>query len=252
MRALFDIRDHVVVIAGAAGAFGSTIAGELASRGCQLSLLDINSAGLEQVVSALPSMDAIHSCQFDMTVEADCEAALKECLAKWGRIDALVNCVGLFEIMQANDMPLEIFSRILETNVSAAFSLCRLAARPMMSNGGGRIINIASVSDSVANPGYAAYAASKAALTHLTRVLAVEWAAYSITVNAISPAMCDTGLTSAFLAEGTHREAAKSRILFNRLLAPEDLLGTVILLLSPGGGFITGQSIHVDGGRTIS
>lgn len=252
MRALFDIRDRVVIVAGAAGAFGSVIAGELAARGCRLSLLDIDGARLERVICELPSHRTIHSQVFDMTIEADCAAMVDECIAHWGRIDALVNCVGLFEIMPADDMARDTFARVLETNVSAALSICRFAARPMMANGGGRIINVASVSDSVANPGYAAYAASKSALTHLTRVLAVEWAAYSITVNAISPAMSETQLTTEFLQQGTRREAAKSRILFNRLLEPEDLLGTVILLLSPGGGFITGQAIHVDGGRTIS
>ena len=116
----------------------------------------------------------------------------------------------------------------------------------------GRIINIASVSDSISNPGYAAYASSKAGVSHLTRVLAAEWAQYSITVNAISPAIADTQLTHSFLEKGDNRQYALSRIPMQRFFEPQDLLGTVILLLSKGGSFITGQSIHVDGGRTIS
>ncbi len=253
MRPLFDIQNRVVAVAGAAGAFGSVIAQELAARGCRLSLFDIDSDGLEQVTGALalPSHE-IHSRTFDATIESDCKAVLDECAEKWGRIDALVNCIGVFEIVPALDMSLEVFSRVLANNVSAALSMCRFAARHMVPNGYGTIVNISSVSDSVANPGYAAYGASKSALSHLTRVLAVEWATHSITVNAISPAMSETNLTGAFLAEGTNRDNARSRILLNRLLEPEDLLGTLVLLLSPGGKFITGQTIHVDGGRTIS
>ena len=252
MRKLFDIHDRVVAIAGGAGAFGSAIATELASRGCRISLLDIDAVGLKRVVSHMPSGSAVHYQVFDATDEGDCEAVFESCVSRWGRLDALVNCVGVFEVMPVVEMEKATFARVLETNVSAAFSMNRIAARHMMPNEYGRIINIASVSDAVANPGYAAYAASKSALTHLTRVLAVECAPYSITVNAISPAMCETSLTEKFLAQNTHREDAKSRILLQRLLQPEDLLGTVVLLLSPSGEFITGQAIYVDGGRTIS
>ncbi len=252
MRELFDIRDRVVAVAGAAGAFGSEIARELAARGCHLSLLDINEAGLEKIVSELPESAQVHTRVFNAIEEDECESALDECAQRWSRIDGFVNCVGAFKIIAAEDMTRRDFTQVLETNVSAALSMCKFAARHMIPRRYGRIINIASVSDSVVNPGYAAYAASKSALTHLTRVLAVEWAPHSITVNAISPAMCETALTTDFLARSDNRATAKSKILLDRLLEPEDILGTVVLLLSPGGGFITGQAIHVDGGRTIS
>ncbi len=239
-------------MAGATGALGSAIASELAHRGCRLSLLDINKVGLETLVNDLPPQASVHTQVFNAIQESECESALDACAAHWGRIDGLVNCVGTFTKAPAAEMPREVFSRVLETNVSAALSMCRFAVKHMISNHSGRIINISSVSDSVANPGYAAYAASKAALTHLTRVMAVDWAEYSITVNAISPAMCESRLTSSLLAQNGNRERAESQILLKRLLEPQDLLGTVVLLLSPGGSFITGQAIHVDGGRTIT
>lgn len=252
MRALFDVQDRVVAIAGAAGAFGSAIASELARRGCRLSLLDINPGGIEQLAAELSSTSGVQSIVFDATDERQCESVFDQCAEHWGRVDAFVNCVGAFEIVPAQELSAEVFSHVIETNLNAAMSMCRFAAKHMIPQGYGRIVNIASVSDSVANPGYAAYAASKSALTHLTRVLAVEWAGHSITVNAISPAICETGLTSAYLSRQDNRAQAKSKILLNRLLEPEDILGTVILLLSPGGEFITGQAIHVDGGRTIA
>lgn len=252
MRALFDVEDCVVVIAGAAGAFGSVIAGELASRGCRLSLLDIDAAELENVAAELSKLCEVHRIEFDATIEEQCKSVFSECTDYWGRIDAFVNCVGAFEIIPAQEMSQEVFAHVVDTNLTAAMSMCRYAAKHMIPNRSGRIVNISSVSDSVANPGYAAYAASKSALTHLTRVLAVELAPYSITVNAISPAICETNLTSDFLSQGNNRAEAKSKILLNRFLEPEDILGTVILLISAGGSFITGQAIHVDGGRTIT
>lgn len=252
MRALFNVEDRVVAIAGAAGAFGSVIAGELASRGCRLSLFDIDAAGLEEVAAELPNSSKVHRIVFDAMIEGQCKSVFSQCMEFWGRIDAFINCVGAFEIIPAQDMEREVFARVLETNLSAAMSMCRYAAKHMIPNRTGRIVNISSVSDSVANPGYAAYAASKSALTHLTRVLAVELAPYSITVNAISPAICETKLTSEYLAQGDNRKEAKSKILLNRFLEPEDIVGTVVLLLSAGGSFITGQAIHIDGGRTIA
>ena len=146
----------------------------------------------------------------------------------------------------------EDFENVMRSNVAIAFHLSRTVAKFMKLQKSGRIIHFSSVSDKVSNPGYAAYAASKAALAQMIRVLSVEWAQYSITVNAISPAMTDTALTHDFLEQGENRLHALSRIPMGRLGQPEDVLGAVILLLSDGGAFITGQSIYVDGGRCVS
>lgn len=251
MQSLFDLNGRVIAVAGAAGAFGSTISEALLAQGCKIAIFDRNAEGLHELASGFDAA-AVHHEVFDATEAAACESALHRVSEKWGRLDGFVNCVGLFEIISATQMPEQVFSRIIETNLNAAFVLCRTAAKIMIPQNYGRIINIASVSDSISNPGYAAYASSKAALTHLTRVLAVEWAEHSITVNAISPAICDTSLTHSFLEQGNNRVYAQSRIPMGRLLEPKDILGTVILLLSQAGSFITGQAIHIDGGRTIS
>ena len=251
MHSLFDLQKKVVVIAGAAGAFGSEIAIELADRGCFVSLFDKDEESLDRVVDRL-SPAKTHHLVFDAADDFSCSAAMSDVMERWGRIDAMVNCVGVFEIFPSVEMPDKIFTGTLNVNLNAAFFLSRNAAKHMIPRHSGRIINIASVSDSIANPGYAAYASSKAGLSQLTRVLSVEWAEYSITVNAISPAISDTQLTHSFLEDGDNRQYALSRIPMKRFFEPKDILGTVILLLSEGGSFITGQSIHIDGGRTIS
>ena len=251
MQSLFDLHDRVIAVAGAAGAFGSVITETLVELECNLSVFDRNTEGLERLASRYAS-DRIHHREFDATDESACSKALADTVDRWDRLDGLVNCVGLFEIVPATEMPEKVFAQVMDTNLNAAFWLSRAAAKIMIPQESGRIINIASVSDTISNPGYAAYASSKAALAQLTRVLAVEWAQHSITVNAISPAICDTPLTHSFLEQGDNREYARSRIPMGRLLEPKDILGTVILLLSEAGSFITGQAIHIDGGRTIS
>jgi NAD(P)-dependent dehydrogenase (short-subunit alcohol dehydrogenase family) len=120
-----------------------------------------------------------------------------------------------------------------------------------MQDKGGRIVHFASVSSVVANINYAAYATSKAALSQLVRVLAREWAATGITVNAIGPAMTETGMTGGYLSDGSFRNQALASIPLGRFGTPEDLIGPLVLLLSPAGAFITGQTIYVDGGRTL-
>ncbi len=250
MRPLFDLNDQVVAVAGAAGAFGSVIVEELIARGCRVAAFDRDPEILQGLMSKFAA-NQTHCEAIDATDESQCETAFSNTVARWGRLDGLVNCVGIFKVMPSEQMPLEVFSNVIETNLNAGFLLCRSASAYMIPQRHGRIINITSVSDTVANPGYAAYASSKAALAHLTRILAKEWARYSITVNAIGPAMSDTDLTHSFLGESDNRDYALSRIPMNRMLDPEDLLGTAILLLSPAGAFITGQVIHVDGGRTL-
>ena len=251
MLPMFDVRGRVIAVAGAAGAFGSVISESLVELGCKVAVYDKESDRLHDLVGRIASDELYHRA-FDATDENACISALEGVQDNWGRLDGFVNCVGLFEIHPASEMPEQVFSDVVDANLNAAFLLSRTAAKLMIPQKSGRIVNIASVSDSISNPGYAAYASSKAALTHLTKVLAVEWAQYSITVNAISPAICDTPLTHSFLEKGDNRENARSRIPMGRLLEPSDILGTVILLLSDAGSFITGQAIHVDGGRTIS
>jgi NAD(P)-dependent dehydrogenase (short-subunit alcohol dehydrogenase family) len=121
-----------------------------------------------------------------------------------------------------------------------------------MADQGGRIVHFASVSSLVANVDYAAYATSKAALVQLVRVLAREWAPRAVTVNAIGPAMTETGMTKTLLSDPQFRAQALASIPLGRFGQPEDLIGMVVLLLAAAGAFITGQTIYVDGGRTLT
>ena len=137
-------------------------------------------------------------------------------------------------------------------NTTGVFLMSRAVAQAMIDGGGGRIITLASASSTVANPNYAAYAASKSALIGLTRVLALEYARKNVTVNAIGPAVIRTPMSEKFLQDDAYARAALDKIQMGRFSTPEDLIGTAILLASAAGAFITGQIIYVDGGRTLS
>ena len=169
-----------------------------------------------------------------------------------GRLDGLVNASGIYRVAPALDLDDAEWQRTIDINVTGAFRLAREAGRLMTKQRGGSIVTIASVSSAVANPHYAAYAASKAAAAHLTRVLAVEWADHGVRVNAIGPAVTPTPLAAPILDNERTRTAALARIPMQRFGTPEDLLAATIFLLSPGSAFMTGQILYVDGGRTIS
>lgn len=237
---LFSLAGRRVLVAGIGGV-GAPLARLLAAHGCELALLDIDAGRLARTGIDAP----VAAC--DLTDEAAVEAALDEL---GGSFDGALNASGLLRIAPAASMAVDDFRRCVEVNVTGALLLSRgVAAR--MGPEGGAIVHIASVSSFVANPGYAAYAASKAALAQLVRVLAREWAPRGIRVNAIGPALVDTELTAGHLADPAFRAAALAQIPMGRFGLPEDLFAMTLALMGPGGRFTTGQTIYVDGGRTL-
>jgi NAD(P)-dependent dehydrogenase (short-subunit alcohol dehydrogenase family) len=243
---LFKVRDRVVVIAGAGGGLGSEIARELHERGARLILFDIDEARLSAIErDCLGAMAEIA----DITDEAQVRTVIARGVEKFGRIDGAINAAGLLPMEPSLGASMATFRECIDVNLTGAFVLSQAVAEAMGENG--RIIHLASVSSLVANTQYAAYASSKAALSQLVRVLAREWAPKNITVNAIGPAMIETPMTEEYLAKPEFREQAVAVIPMGRLAEPRDLMGTIILLLADGGTFITGQTIYVDGGRTL-
>ncbi len=219
----------------------------LAERGARLALFDIDTTALERVGAAIPEA---------LTQVADIneQAALSEMVQltenRFGTIDGAINAAGLLPMAAAATFDEAVFRQCIDVNLTAAFLFSKTVAEHMR-DAGGRIVHIASVSSLVANPEYAAYASSKAGLAQMVRVLAREWAAQNILVNALGPALTETPLTRDYLADPGFRRNAIAAIPMGRLGQAADLIGALLLLLSPGGGFITGQTIYVDGGRTL-
>ncbi len=244
---LFDISGRTYLIAGAGGGLGTVMAKALYDRGARLALFDIDETRLKQVGNLIPET-LIRVA--DMNDQTALSAMVKLTLDRFGKIDGAINAAGVLPMAPATDFDEAVFRECIDVNLTAAFLFSRTIAGNMQDSGG-RIVHIASVSSFVANPGYAAYASSKAWLSQMVRVLAREWAPKNILVNAIGPALTDTPLTRDYLSDPGFRANAISAIPMGRLGEAGDLIGTLLLLLSEGGSFITGQTIYVDGGRTI-
>jgi NAD(P)-dependent dehydrogenase (short-subunit alcohol dehydrogenase family) len=237
-----DKRGFVVV--GAGGGLGGAICRYLTDQGARVVAIDQESAALNQM-----------SKQSNIRIVAD--ATDPEALAEQlNTIDfplhGLVNCQGILRIRPALELSHEEFLQTMNVNVnsiwvsSVIFAKIQIARKHQ-----GSIVNLSSVSSLVVNPGYSAYATSKAAVSQLTRVLALEWAPYKLRVNAIGPAMTLTPMTDRYLSSTDFRSDATEKIPLGRLSQPDDIFGVLGLLLSDQGEFITGQTIMVDGGRTL-
>ncbi len=248
---LFEVTGKVVLVTGAAGALGSAISKALGARGARLYLTDLDQDRLEGLASDLGGQTKTAVAGLDICDEKAVDETLRHVVETHGRLDGLVNAAGIFRTAPITDMTHDDFMETVSVNLTAPFLLTRAAARIMSEAGSGRIVHLASVSSHVANPEYAAYAASKAGLSQMVRVAARELAPKGITVNAIGQAMTETPLTDELLSDPGRRADVLSQIPMGRLCRPEDILAAVILLVAPGGTFITGQTIFVDGGRTL-
>lgn len=247
---LFDITGKRVLIAGGAGGLGRVLAAALADRGARIAVADIRQDAAKDTMASLAGSGHA-SFRLDVRDETSCNEAVEKCRAALGGIDVLLNAAGAFKLAPATELAAADFAEVMAANTTGVFLMSRAAARAMIPAGGGRIVTLASVSSKVANPNYVAYATSKGALVQMTRILAMEWAPKNVMINGIGPAMIPTAMSEDFLSDPTRAAYAVSKIPAGRLGAPEDLIGMTVLLMSKASAFITGQTIFVDGGRTL-
>lgn len=247
----FSVEGLSILVAGGAGGLGAPLARALSVRGARVGVADVAVDRARDLARELGAAEAI-AVPLNVVDGTSCAAAVDAMVRKWGRLDGLVNASGIYRVAPALELADEDWERTLDINVTGAFRLARAAGAVMLAHQSGSIITLASVSSTVANPNYAAYAASKAAVAHVTRVLAVEWAQRGVRVNAIGPAVTPTPLAAPILADETSRAAALARIPMGRFGSHDDLVAATIFLLSPGSSFVTGQTLYVDGGRSVS
>jgi len=245
----YRLEGRVIVVTGASSGIGRWLAYGLHAAGARVVATARRAGALAELVDARPDILAIPG---DITSDADRAAVVSATIERHGRVDGLVNNAGIAHFGRALDETADDVRRQLEVNVVAAFDLARRCAAHMRSTGGGSIVNITSMSASVATGATvpsAGYCASKAGLAHLTRELAVQWGRYNIRVNAVAPGMFPTEMTHE--AEELPDFFA-DRLVLKRMGAPGDLIPAVQYLLSDASSYVTGQQLTVDGGRTVT
>jgi NAD(P)-dependent dehydrogenase (short-subunit alcohol dehydrogenase family) len=248
----FDLTDQVALVTGAARGLGRAISLALANAGADiaLGLRDANTGG--DLARELETMGRrVLSLQMDMTRLDQVFRAVDETVAHFGRLDILVNNAGLGPSNLAENVREEDFDLTLAVNLKGTFFASQAAGRVMIGRNYGRIINLSSQAGFVALPEESVYCLTKAAISHLTKCLAVEWGRYNITVNAVAPTFIATPGTEEALADPTFRADVIERIAgLHRIGQPMDVAGAVVFLASPAASLITGDTILIDGGWT--
>jgi len=248
---LFDLTGQTALVTGAAGGIGSAICHALARQGARLALSGTNAAKLRAF------RDELNETYGHDHVEITCDLAKTESVEQLvpaaidtlGKLDILVNNAGITRdnlIMRMKD---DDWDQVIRVNLEAAFRLMRAAARPMMKARHGRIITVTSVVGATGNPGQVNYAAAKAGLVGLSKSLGQELASRGITVNCVAPGFIRTAMTDGL--PDAQKDALNARIPIGRMGEGEDIGAAVAYLASREAGYVTGQTLHVNGGMAM-
>lgn len=244
---MFDLSGKGALVTGASGGIGGAIARSLHAQGATVALSGRRAEALEALAAELG--DRVHVLPAALDDAAACDALIKDAEAATGRLDILVNNAGLTRDQLLLRMKDEDFQQVLDVNLTASFRLTRSAVKGMMRRRFGRIIAITSVVGSTGNPGQANYAASKAGLTGMVKAIAQEVAARGITANCVAPGFIETAMTEKLPEE--QRTALAGRIPAGRLGSAEDVAAAVVYLASEEAAYVTGQTVHVNGGMAM-
>ena len=243
-----ELQGKIALVTGATRGIGQAIALDLAARGATVVGTATSQAGADAITQAL-SAHGGRGEVLNVTDAAACDALL-DALAKEGGPHILVNNAGITRDTLAMRMKDDDWSSVIDTNLSSVFRLSRGVIRGMMKARWGRIVNITSVVGASGNAGQANYAAAKAGVAGMTRALARELGSRGITVNCIAPGFIETDMTRAL--DDAQVQALQSQIPLGRLGAPADIAHAVGFLVSPQAGYITGATLHVNGGMYMS
>lgn len=243
-----SLTGRTALVTGGSRGIGRAIAVALAAEGADVALCYAGreDAAREAVEQCLAAGGKAAAFRADISREEDCQELFRAVEEQFGGVDILVNNAGVTRDGLLLRMKAEDFDRVLEVNLRGAFLCSRLAARGMLKNRWGRILFLSSVVGVHGNAGQANYAASKAGVIGLTKALAKELGSRGVTVNAIAPGFIDTDMTAG-LPEGV-REGLLGSIPLGRLGQPEEVARAAVFLAGPGGDYITGQVLAVDGG----
>ena len=252
MEVKFDLSGKVAIVTGGGKGIGREIALGLAGAGCSVVVASRTPKEIEAVAEEIRQRGGkALPVTTDLTAGEQLENLVNLTIQHFGRIDILVNNAARSFLRSLLDLREDGWDKVFDTNVKAVWLLSRAVARRMIEQKSGRIINITTIGAEKAEPGMAAYGSSKAALKMLTRSMAQEWAQYGINVNAVGPGLTRTDFSKPIWSNPEIAQRVAAKIPKGRLAEPAEIVGSVLFLASDAAGFITGQSIYVDGGTLV-
>ena len=249
----FDLAGKVVLVTGAARGIGRACALACAAAGAEVAAGVRNVEAADGLIAELKELAPKSlPVKLDITDRSQIEQAVRDILKSFGRIDVLINNVGIGPENRAEDVTEADFDFTVNVNLKGTFFTTQTVGRKMIGQKSGRIINISSQAGTVTLPGESIYCMTKAAINHLTRCLAVEWAPHNITVNSVSPTFIWTDATAPALADPEFHKRTLAHIPLGRIGDPLDAAGAVVFLASPAAALITGVNLLVDGGWSVA
>ena len=244
---MYDLNDKSALVTGASGGIGSAIARKLHDAGAMVALSGSRQEPLVRLAEELVERACVLPC--NLSDMAAVEVLPKQAIETLGSLDILVNNAGITRDNLFMRMSDEEWQSVIDVNLTATMKLCKGALRGMMKSRWGRIINISSIVGATGNPGQGNYAASKAGMVGMSKSLAYEVASRGITVNVVAPGFIATAMTDKLADD--RKEAILAQIPAGRMGAAEDIASAVAFLASDGSGYVTGSTLHVNGGMAM-
>lgn len=249
---MFDYDGKVAIITGGCSGIGFAIAQALGRLKSKVVLVDVISGKSEEPANVIRKQGGnAWFFKADVTKENEVKGVVEDVERDIGPVEILINSAGTNIRKDALDFTLLEWEKLFSVNLTGTWLFCQNVGQRMVSRHRGYILNIASISSSIAIHGLAPYSASKAGVSQLTKSLALEWAPYGVLVNAIGPGRIRTPLNEDILKDPEYEKKAKELIPLGRIGEPDDILGIVLVLCSKSGSYITGQTIYIDGGWSI-
>ena len=250
----FSLEGQIGIVTGGGQGLGKAFCLAFAEAGADVVIAEFNTETGPQTAKEVEALGRRSLfIETDVTNKASVEAMVAKTVEEFGRIDFIMNNAGIVVWKEAEDVPEDDWLSVINVNLNGVFYCCQAAAKQMIKQGGGRIINIGSMSGLIVNQpqNQASYNTSKAAVIHLTKSLATEWAKYNIRVNSISPGYMEGPLAAPLMKDPNYGPKWMDNTPMRRPGKPEELCGVAVLLASEASTFMTGSNVVIDGGYTV-